>query len=586
MQSSLRTIAILSMALVAMISGTQVCMAVDPLRVLLLAVHDPELNPDWGVEGSTPSLQYTPERFASSDNEIVLVALEACQRARLRGFVVPDEWIVACRNRLAAGESFPRLRGELVQFLLKTNNPGDAELLWKATQADTGLSLAVEERLMEWNSTLALDAWRNRLKETTVTKDRLLVAVQGIAKLGSSDDVAQLEGLLRNRKQPLSVRYVAAQGIARIDNKKTLELLDEVAAGTIRGDVALSDQKADAGPVWDYWLATTYLIGTHETDRTKELLIEALKKGSDVARAVALRQLGQMSVDEFKKQLSLVRNDPEINVRLEVLEFLSKHVDEEAIVILGEYLGDDQPRVREMARDVLLKLADVETQRPVVEREVSKALKSEKWWQVEQALIAAASLGMKNEEQQFLVLLDHKQAEVYVTAAWALRVLAHSPEVISKMVEIVNSDTDRFFGDDSFDEPVYHRTAHLIEGLSVRKVPEARASIARYVPKNQKAGLASRMSALWGMGKYLRDKPEQKFSDAYIVIIYDKMGFGAEFGIMRYCAMIGLGNMADPYSKAKIVELEEGEASPMALAKGWALEQIEKREQELKAEKQ
>jgi hypothetical protein len=47
-----------------------------------------------------------------------------------------------------------------------------------------------------------------------------------------------------------------------------------------------------------------------------------------------------------------------------------------------------------------------------------------------------------------------------------------------------------------------------------------------------------------------------------------------------------LGNMADPYSKAKIVELEEGEASPMALAKGWALEQIEKREQELKAEKQ
>jgi HEAT repeat protein len=586
MQSSLRTIAILSMALVAMISGSQVCLAVDPLRVLLLAVHDPELNPDWGVEGSAPSLQYTPERFASSDNEIVLVALEACQRARLRGFVVPDEWIVACRNRLAAGESFPRLRGELVQFLLKTNNPGDAELLWKATQADNGLSLAVEERLMEWNSTLALDAWRNRLKETTVTKDRLLVAVQGIAKLGSSDDVAQLEGLLRNRKQPLAVRYVAAQGIARIDNKKALELLDEVAAGTIRGDVALSDQKADAGPVWDYWLATTYLIGTHETDRTKELLIEALKKGSDVARAVALRQLGQMSVDEFKKQLSLVRNDPEINVRLEVLEFLSKHVDEEAIVILGEYLGDDQPRVREMARDVLLKLADVETQRPVVEREVSKALKSEKWWQVEQALIAAASLGMKNEEQQFLVLLDHKQAEVYVTAAWALRVLAHSPEVISKMVEIVNSDTDRFFGDDTFDEPVYHRTAHLIEGLSVRTVPEARASIARYVPKNQKAGLASRMSALWGMGKYLRDKPEQKFSDAYIVIIYDKMGFGAEFGIMRYCAMIGLGNMADPYSKAKIVELEEGEASPMALAKGWALEQIEKREQELKAEKQ
>jgi hypothetical protein len=261
-------------------------------------------------------------------------------------------------------------------------------------------------------------------------------------------------------------------------------------------------------------------------------------------------------------------------------------VDEEAIVILGEYLGDDQPRVREMARDVLLRLADDETHRTVIEREVSKALTSQKWWQIEQALIAAASLGMKNEEQQLLVLLESEHPEVYVTAAWALRVLAKSPEVIAKMVEIVKSETDRFFGDNTFDEPVYHRTAHLIEGLSVRQVAEARASIARYVPKNQKVGLASRMSALWGMGKYLRDKPEQKFSDAYIVIIYDKMGFGAEFGIMRYCAMIGLGNMADPYSKAKIVELEEGESSPMALAKDWALKQIEKREQELKAEQQ
>lgn len=582
MQCKARIKTIFGVAFAILIHCGQVSPAVDPLRVHLLSVHEPELNADWGIEGSFPVLQYTPDRFQSTDNESVLIALEACQRARLRGFVVPNEWIDACRQRLSKGESFPRLRGELVYFLLAANDPKDAELLWKVAQEESSVRLVVEERMIEWQSSLPLDAWRNRLKERAIDKESLAVAARGVAQVGDGTDLPTLEGLLRNRKQPLGIRYAAAQGIARIDTKKALELLDDVAAGKIQGNVDLSNDKAASGPVWDYWLAVTYLVGTHESDRTKELLIESLKKGSDVARSVALRQLGKMSAEEFKKQLDVVRNDPEINVRLEVLNFLTNHVDEKAIVILGEYLGDDQPRVRERARDQLLKLADNETNRPIVEREVSKALRSEKWWQVEQAIIATASLQMKGEQQQLLALLDHAQPEVYVTAAWGLRVLADSPEVIAKMVEIVKSETDRIFDGPTLDEPLYHRVAHLIEGLSLRKVPESRATIERYVPKNQNIGMVSRMGALWGMGKYLEGKPEPKFSEQYITIIYDKFGFGAEFGVMRYCAMIGLGSFADPETKEKIVALEEGEGAPIALAKKWTLEQIEKREKELK----
>lgn len=586
MHSTTTRMTVLGIALAMVLGISHTSRAVDPLKVSLLSVHEPELNPDWGLEGSSPSLQYTPDRFKSKDNESVLVALEACQRARLRGFVVPDEWIVACRERLAAGESFPRLRGELAHFLLTTNNPMDAELLWKVAQDDVSLKLTVEERLIEWKSPLALESCRSCVKESSATKESLLIAAKGLAALGDASDVSALETLFRDRRYPLGVRYAAAQGISRIDSKKALELLDEIEAGKIYGATKNDKEaKAESGPVWDYWLATAYLIGTNETDRTRSLLIEALQKGSDVARAIALNRLGQMSAEEFKKQLDSVRNDPEINVRLEVLSFLSSHVDESAIIVLGEYLGDDQPRVREKARNELLKIADNAEQRPIVEREVSKALKGEKWWQVEQALIAATSLGMKDEEMQFVALLNHSQPEVYVTAAWALRVLAHSPEGIAKMVELVKSETDRFFGGELADEPVYHRVGHLIEGLSMRKVPEARASIQRYVKKNQAVGMASRMGALWGIGKYLEGKPDQKLADDYIFIIYDKMGFGAEFGVMRYCAMIGLGNMADPYTKQKIVELEEGDVSPMASAKKWALERIEKREKELAAEK-
>jgi hypothetical protein len=291
-----------------------------------------------------------------------------------------------------------------------------------------------------------------------------------------------------------------------------------------------------------------------------------------------------MSADEFKKQLDVVRNDPEINVRLEVLRFLAQHVDEPSIVILTDYMGDDQPRVRESARDELLKLADNETYRPWIERELSRALRSDKWWQVEQAVIAITSLGMKSEELYLAELLNHSQPEVYVTAAWALRVLAHSPDGIAKMVDFVRKETDRIFSRPTLEEPEYHRLGHLIEGLSIRKVPEVRSSIERYLPKNPQAGTVSRMSALWGMGKYLEGKPEAKFSELYVTIIYDKFGFGAEIGIMRYCAMIGLGIIADPATKEKIIALEEGEDTPIAMAKQWTLEQFQKREPESKSE--
>jgi len=231
-----------------------------------------------------------------------------------------------------------------------------------------------------------------------------------------------------------------------------------------------------------------------------------------------------------------------------------------------------------------MKSAANETYRPWIEREVSKALRSEKWWPVEQAVIAATSLDMVKEELHFVERLNHSQPEVYVTAAWALRVSAHSSDGIAKMIDYLRQETDRIFSRPFLEEPEYHRLGHLIEGLSVRKVPEARASIERYLPKNPQAGGVSRMSALWGMGKYLEGKPEAKFSELYVTIIYDKFGFGAELGIYRYCAMIGLGIMADPATKEKIIALEEGEGTPIAMAKQWTLEQFKKREQESKSE--
>ena len=574
-----RRLYITSMIAVALVSTSWLSSAygIDPKKVALLCVTDPQLNADWGMNGQAPPLNYSVDRFKATDRESVMLALETCQQARRRGEKIPDDWLRACRERLLAGEKDLKLRGALALFLLGANTAADAEMLWSLAESDPSLTFAVEERLIEWKSPFALETWRKRMQKASLSKETILVSVRGIAALGTEADVALLEQVLRNRKHTLGARYAAAAGIARIDSKRSLELMEEVASGAIAGEKGITDEKASDGAVWDYWIAISLLVGKQDTERTKQLLLDAIRQGSDTARSVALHSLAEMSTDEFKKQLNVVRHDPEINVRLEVLRFLTTHTDEEAIVMLGDFLGDVQPRVRELARNELLKLADKSSFRPVIEREVSKGLRSDKWWQIEQALIAAASLDMKGEESQCFVLLEHPRGEVYVTAAWSLRILANTPEILAKMVEKVRVQTDRIFAGDTLDEPEYHRIGHLIEGLSIRQVAEARPVIERYVPKDQTAGLVSRMCGLWGLSQYLKGKPETKFSDAYLTIVYDKFGFGAEFGTIRYCAMIGLGNFQDPETKAKIVALEEGEVSPIAFAKKWALEQIEKR---------
>jgi HEAT repeat protein len=573
-----RRLFITSMIAVALITTSWFSLAfgIDPQKVALLCVSDPQLNADWGMNGQAPPLSYTVDRFKATDRESVMLALETCQQARRRGEDIPEEWVEACRERLRSGEKDPKLRGALSLFVLGANMEADGELLWSLAENDPSLTFAVEERLIEWKSPIALETWRKRLQQASLSKETILVSVRGIAALGVEADVALLEQVLRNRKHTLGARYAAAAGIARIDSQRSLELMEEVASGAIAGEKEISGEKASDGAIWDYWIAVSLLVGKQDTERTKQLLLDAIRQGSDTARSVALHSLAEMSTEEFKKQLEVVRHDPEINVRLEVLRFLTTHADEEAIVMLGDFLGDAQPRVRELARNELLKLADNASFRPVIEREVSKALRGDKWWQIEQALIAAASLEMKGEEGQCFALLEHPRGEVYVTAAWSLRILANTPEVLAKMVEAVRVQTDRVFGGDTLDEPEYHRIGHLIEGLSIRQVAEARPVIERYVPKDQKAGLVSRMCGLWGLSQYLKGKPESKFSEAYITIVYDKFGFGAEFGTIRYCAMIGLGNFQDPETKAKIEALEEGEVSPIAFAKKWALAQIEK----------
>jgi hypothetical protein len=226
------------------------------------------------------------------------------------------------------------------------------------------------------------------------------------------------------------------------------------------------------------------------------------------------------------------------------------------------------------ARDALLGHAEESMWAEAIQGKVTAALQSQKWWEVEQAAIMVASLKMTSAESQLFSLLKHERSEVYIAAAWALRVVAESPEVLRKILDYAKEKTDYIFQSSILMDPEYHHVAHLFELIAIKKLPGGKEMLQRFVKKNTKIGLTTRLSALWGVGQYLENNPESDMSSAYAVIIADKFGPGAELDVVRYAAMVGMGYFADPTTKNAIMALQEGNGTPIRLAQDWALSRI------------
>lgn len=539
--------------------------AAEAMTISHLSVTVPDLKAKWVMEDPIITLAESVDGLKSDETMRVLDFSSRYLRAIENGFKVPDDLVSTCLTRLEAGEKNPKIRSGLVAILLRIGDSKTAELLWRIAQEDNYLRLAIESKLVDLKSDLPKEQWRLRLKGGESRESLNLVACKGLAIVGDVSDAAAFEAIIKDDTRSTPMRVCAAEGLAAIDPAKAVALAESMG----------SDNNFEEGTErWDRWLAIVRLLKENNTDTALGLTIKAFAEGSDAARTDAFKHLSNIWPEKAVPLLDVAKKDREANVRLEAVRHLDLHFDGEAIIRLAELVADNNPRVRMAARDALLKHAEEKMWSEAIQGKVTAALQSQKWWEVEQAAIMVASLKMTSAESQLFSLLKHERSEVYIAAAWALRVVAESPEILQKILDYAKEKTDYIFQSSVLMDPEYHHVAHLFELIASKKLPGGKEMLQRFVTKNTKIGLTTRLSALWGVGKYLENSPEADMSSAYAVIIADKFGPGAELDVVRYAAMVGMGYFADPSTKNAIMALQEGNGTPIRLAQDWALSRI------------
>ncbi|MEY4566334.1 MAG: hypothetical protein RLY14_1304 [Planctomycetota bacterium] len=539
--------------------------AAEALQINHLSVTVPDLNAKWAMEDPVITLVESVDGLKSDEAIRVLDFSSRYLRAIENGFKVPDDLVSTCMTRLQAGEKDPKIRSGLVAILLRIGDSQTAELLWRIAQEDRYLQLAIETKLIELKSDLPKDQWRLRLKGGESRESMNLLACKGLAQVGDASDAASFESIIRDDTRSTPLRVCAAESLAAVDQAKALALAESMGA---------DNQYQEGTERWDRWLAIVSLVRESNSDTALALTNKAFAEGSDAARTEAFKHIAKFRSEKAVPLLDDAKKDREVNVRLEAVRYLDTHFDSDAITRLAELVGDNNPNVRTAARDALLRHAEESMWSEAIQGKVTAALQSQKWWEVEQAAIMVASLKMTSAESQLFSLLKHERSEVYISAAWALRMVAESPEILQKILDYAKEKTDYIFQSSVLVDPEYHHVAHLFELIALKKLPGGKEMLQRFVVKNTKIGLTTRLSALWGVAQYLEKKPESEMSRAYAVIIADKFGPGAELDVVRYAAMVGMGYFADPTTKNAIMALQEGTGTPIRLAQDWALSRI------------
>ena len=104
---------------------------------------------------------------------------------------------------------------------------------------------------------------------------------------------------------------------------------------------------------------------------------------------------------------------------------------------IARMMNDPHPAVRRTARDALLDRAGQGGQKKAIITIARTYLAGKNWRAKEHAALILGQLDDKASADKLVELLNHRQAEVFIAAAWALRKLA-VPATLPAMLKRVN----------------------------------------------------------------------------------------------------------------------------------------------------
>ena len=451
--------------------------------------------------------------------------------ARRRGMEDLQE-MVAPLTRNLTENSRRVVRLASAEALVALDARDSADALFRRSQLD-GLDMAqtVEPALGRWRVPAIRDAWRARLRDPSVDRRRMLIAIRGLGEMDDKRALPDLERIADDGSQLPEIRLAAGDAAGLLSPQ-----------GQEARATELADRQSQAGPV-DSLLAAK-LLRWHSSQEARTLLIRLARHDQSSVAVIALSRLLELDPGLILPiaESRLAKGD--VNVRRVVAEALIARPSETTVTQLGKLLADPNPDLRIFVRRSMVTLAESSELRPLIIEQGEQMLDDDRWQPLEQSMKLLVSLEHKGQTRRFIDLLAHSRTEILVTAAWALRKSAVD-ETLEPLLEFAkqrNGKRKEILGQDLSGRGLDEQLAQILQFFGQKKYTPAEPFLRTFVPKDFDLE-ETRGAAIWALGYLHEGKPDAELVADLEERMKDITGMFPELMIVRRFSAISLGRM-------------------------------------------
>jgi hypothetical protein len=532
----------------------------EPARLRHRWELEPALGASWHNTYGTPAIVLQPERLKSDVQEVRLSEAQSIVRhARSPQLKGAAEALPVLLELLKTPAENRALRLTLAAAAIQLSTVENAALLWERLSPDAATRPLIERALVDWQSPLALELWRKRLLEGQTPQSDLLLALEGIGASGSQQDRTALESVLRDDRTSIPCKFVAVRALARVSPTDLEQLAQQILASDID----------------HHELLAASLLTHHTSNKAREILAGILNSDNISAHAVAYAAIAENFPTAARELAADMLQRPDNTIRATAVEVLNRFNDGASLRLQAANIADSNIHIRNTVRQNLLDKATIPELRIVVDEVITHFLTSEGFQEVEQTILLVVDLRETNRCPQLMALLQHPRIEVSMTAAWGLQELADTPEVAAGIFSFAQQITQRLATSHVVTFPEILRQAFLLEALGRMEYKPAVDMLKIYVPKNgHKMGDVARASAIWALGKILRNSQDAQLAKQLALRMLDPSDMDPEDELVKFTSALALGWIGAPASRAELESVISLPPVPLALARDWSLQQF------------
>lgn len=526
--------------------------------------HDPDLGVSWDAVEPPLTATIDLEGLASANLvEQIQAAREVVVQAR--GEIVNhDEVYQACFELLqtqmqSSAENRPARLAFLSAAVETAHNAKQVNALWMLVQENELLTPLVEPKLIELGSSVALDRWRERLKQGPDSSVMELYAIEGIGKLGEASDGEVLEDRLQSPHTNLPIQLASAKALGALVAQGLEPLAEQL----------LASSSKQGG------LFAAHLLGRHTSANAGQLLVRIAEGENPAAQFVAFQHLTHNFPSQALKMGRPLLTAKNPNTRRAAIALFEANEDFSVARLQSFALPDENLSVRMQVTENLvqrLKTAPEKTG-PIVDEVIQYYLGGEAWQGIEQAITLAAARQDSSYVPQLISLLDHPEAAVQIRAAWALQELELLPDQMNVLLERTTTTTEKLLQDQFVGRSEQLQTAYIFEAFGKQRFEAARETLLEYVPKNPVMPLTIRVSAVYALGHLAEGTgaESRQLAEDLAERMLDTRVTDPEDVVVCYVSAIAIGRIGDA---ALVTQLERVDETVVQDAARWSIDQL------------